>query len=277
MQPVAGLAPVVGAVHPGQTAALRVQWMRASLDATIVWNDVDRADALQGRIADGEMTAEMQIVFTDLMAVAARLHDRNEDWPGVAATYSDQMHMTTGERQARMLHNAGVAFIMAGQLAEGENLLRQAMTIDASAADLARINLFAAGIDGIDLAPLVTSEHPQTRMLALGLAITAARGAAERKRLEAEFRTARARQCRESVHARVLPGPAGIVLRGSVRVDLGMSTADGLQLQLDTTSEPWLLVSSAYAAPLAHPCPTDRASARRATTRPRGAGRDSHP
>lgn len=241
-----------------EIAALRFQRLRAWLDAAIVWADEEQVELLQRELFTGDgITFEHQLLFVESLALLARLRDTKEQWPDVASTFEGFASSVPPDRQARLLVNAGVAQIEAGQAMQGEALLRRALEGGGEAGELARLNLVAAGVAGVGLDGLTSSKHIETRVLALGLAVAAARGP-ERKRLQDQFRTARAQQCRERVRARALPGEAGVILRGSINFQLGFSTVDGLKLELVTTSEGWLLVRSAYAAVLRDRCPGDR-------------------
>jgi hypothetical protein len=77
----------------------------------------------------------------------------------------------------------------------------------------------------------------------------AAAGKAERRKAVRALAEVAAEEAATNYRPRNLPGEGGVILRASVQMGLGYSTVEGLQIQLDLSGVPWLVLPCPVAIP----------------------------
>jgi hypothetical protein len=178
----------------------------------------------------------------EVAALRARLRGDRAAWPKIAEDYAALVPTVPTKDDASLLSNLAVAQLERGERARAIDLWRRAVAVGDSEAEVARYDLAVATGDGTALEALVGTAGDEVKLLALGWLATNASDAGARKKHARRLARERKRAEATSVRARVLPGDAGVILRGAFQIGVGYSSAEGLQVALELWSTPWLVV-----------------------------------
>ncbi|MCH9680635.1 MAG: tetratricopeptide repeat protein [Deltaproteobacteria bacterium] len=254
------------AVEPAATDdALELRRARAFVDLVVAWDAADHVPAMLGLLdglGDADQTAEVRRLIVDGHAIAKRLGASGEDWPDLRRRYA-AVRERGGAKDPVLLNNLAVATAAMGNPVQAEALWLEALehaTEDDS--DIVRLNLVVNRLGASDIGSDAKAEAQamlqslaaegapaEVRLQAHAWRVVGSAGASARKTSMAALRALAAEEAPNNYRPRLLPGVASVIMRGSSQVGLGYSTTEGMQLQLDVTGVPWLMVQCPVAVP----------------------------
>lgn len=248
---------------PEHAQALVVRRAQAALDLVAAWDARDRVDSMLALVdaADGpERPAAVRRLVIDAHVVAHRL-GRTEDLAALEQRYRALLEQGDGSDPV-LLNNLAALVAEQGRAVQAQALWAEALAhADEEQVDVLRINAIAARSVAGTLEPDGQAElreltgdgrASEVRLLAHAWLVVHARATGSRaqvKAAEKALREAAAKVAAENYRPRNLPGRGGVILRGSLQVGLGYSSVEGMQLQLDVSGVPWLMVPCPVAIP----------------------------
>jgi tetratricopeptide (TPR) repeat protein len=244
--PEAAFAALERPLPPDPKHAAAMRRAIAKYELIVTWEKGGYLPALAEDVAALRAvldTPAVHMLEGDLHALGARVNGDPSGWPKAEAAYREALGDPTTATDARGLNNLAVAVAEQGRRAEAIELWSRAVSAGTEDLSLAKVNLAATREQAGDLAMLAAQETEgdlvEARLLAMAWRAELA-PARERAALAKALRAKVAEEVRTQLRPRVLPGSAGIALRGSLSFGLGYSTVEGLQLDLTTASQPWL-------------------------------------
>jgi hypothetical protein len=197
--------------------------------------------------------------------LARRLGKSDVGLPVLEQLYRALLREPGGDRDAVLLNNLAVLVAEQGRTDEAQRLWAQAIEhAEEDARGMPRLNALAArasaaiktplaegDVEGsaarkaerAELVELATSGSAvEVRLQAHAWLAAIAATPAERRKAERALREAAAKVAATNYRPRNLPGRGGVILRASVQMGLGYSTVEGLQIQLDSSGVPWLVL-----------------------------------
>ncbi|MCX4247385.1 hypothetical protein [Paraliomyxa miuraensis] len=239
--------------------ALAVRRAQAAVDLVAAWDARERVDgmlALVDAVDDPKRPAAVRRLVADGHALAHRL-GRPQDLAALERRYR-KVHDEGGALDPVVLNNLAVVLAEQGRVEEALLLWKEAADhAEDGQGDLLQLNALSARVkargaqaaERAELESLASSgSHAEVRLLARAWQVEIATGA-ERREALAVLREAAKEEAKTNFRPRNLPGQGGVILRGSVNVGVGYSSLEGLQIQLDVTGVPWLVVPCPVAIP----------------------------
>lgn len=225
----------------------------AAFDLVAGWDARERVGRMI-ELAD-EADGESQPLASRRLAIDARVVGHRLGQPAELAElerrYRELRAQPGGAADAVLLNNLAVVVAEQGRTRDALALWQEAEgLVEEGERGLLRLNATAArisaGINGAAerdaLSELEQSPGTAEVRLAARAWRVAASSGADRRRASKELRRAAEEAAPTNYRPRNLPGEAGVVMRGAFQLGLGYSTREGLQIQLDTSSVPWLVV-----------------------------------
>jgi hypothetical protein len=236
-----------------------VRRAQAALDLVAAWDARDHVGtmlALVDAVESPEQPVEVRRMIVDAHVLAHRL-GHTEDLAALERRYQ-ALREDGGAVEPLLLNNLAVVVAERGRGAEAQALWSAALEhADGEQGDVLRLNALAARISAgargaaerAELQELATSGKAVEIQLQAHAWLVATSEGAERRAATKVLREVARKEAATNVRPRNLPGTGGMILRGSVKVGLGYSTSEGMQLELDVTSVPWLMVRCPVAVP----------------------------
>jgi tetratricopeptide (TPR) repeat protein len=238
---------------------LAVRRAHAAFDLVASWDAAERVAmmlTLVDAVAGPPQPLATRRVAVDGHVIARRLGKGNDEWAELEQRYRALQGEPGGEADAVLLNNLAVIVAEQGRIDEAQALWAQSLAHAAEEArDVPRLNalvvrLGAAGkgaaantADRAELATLAESgDAVEVRLQAHAWLLALAVGGVERRKAAVALRTTAATEAATSYRPRNLPGKSGVIVRGTFQMGLGYSTVEGLQLQIDTSGVPWLVM-----------------------------------
>ncbi len=251
---------------PTEGDVLLVRRAQAAFDLVVAWDAEDRVEAMLGFLdpLDGpKRPRALRRLAVDAHVVAKRLGRGDEDWAALERRYAALREEAGAERDAVLLNNLGVVMVEQGRYEPAIAAFEQAMAhAEDSTRDIPRLNAVAtrlvsgqadrAATESVALVELTGGTPMEVRLQAQAWRVAMSGGKAKTAATRA-LRELAAKEASESYRPRHLPMRAGVIMRGNVQFGLGYSSLEGMELELDTTGVPWLMVP----CPVAIPDPRD--------------------
>lgn len=254
---------------PAEKAAeLSVRRAQAAFDLVAAWDADDRVEAmlaLVDAVAEAPQPLAARRLAVDAHVLARRLGKGRDELPALEQRYRALLAEPGGSADA-VLHN-NLAAIVAEQGRADEARALWATAIDLAEEDarpMPRLNVLAskaagalatktelAAADRDELQTLSESGATAEVRLQAQAWLVALAGKAERRKAERALAAAAAKEAATNYRPRNLPGRGGVILRASAQMGLGYSTVLGLQIQLDLSGVPWLVLPCPVAIPQA--------------------------
>ena len=231
---------------PKGVAALRRT--RAWFELVTTWDATEQVPGLireADRLDDAWGSATTRLLAADARAVAARLQRRAELWEEVTPVYRDVVEADGSRADPRLRNNLAVALVEQGNVAEAIELLRLAVKDAGSNVVIARVNLAVLERGPGHLATLDSeawvAATPDERLFAARWRVALA-PPAEQSDAERRFTEQLERERTRTIRPRVLPGAAGVILEGTLGLEIGYSPEHGLMVAVPSESKPWLVL-----------------------------------
>lgn len=265
----AGALAVIDVAPPAELAtALAGRRAQAAFDVVATWDAVERVDAmlaLVDAVADAPQPLAARRLAVDGHVLALRLGKPGESLAALESRYRALLTEAGGDADAVLHNNLAAVVADQGRLDEAQALWEKARALaEEDARDLPRLNLAASHIaaalaakaavpdlDRLELEVLAEAGTPVEVRLQAHAWLVASASKAERPKAERALRAAATKEGADYMRPRVLPGRGGVVLRNSVQMGIGYSTTLGLQIQLDLSGVPWLVLPCPVAVPQA--------------------------
>jgi len=241
--------------------ALVVRRAQAAFALVAAWEASDHVDTMLRLVdaADGpERPLAVRRLVVDAHVLAYRLGHRGDTLDELERRYRELRGTFDNVRADAVLLN-NLAAVVADQARFEEAYALWAEAIALSEEDergVPRINGLAARIARVDdeavlgeLAEMAESgKSVELRLLAHAWTVAGSKGERARKARKA-LQAAAEHEAATNLRPRNLPGKSGVILRGSFQVNLGYSSTQGMQLELDMVAVPWLTVPCPVAIP----------------------------
>lgn len=249
-------------------AALAVRRAQAAFDLVAAWDAVERVDVMLGlvdAVAEAPQPLAARRLAVDGHVLARRLGKTTEGSAALEQRYRALLAESGGESDAVLRNNLAVVVAEQGRGDEAQALWAQALALaEEDARDVPRLNAVAGRVaaalasksevlasDGAELQALAESGGMVEVRLQAHAWLVAIASKAERRKAERALREVATKEGTTNFRPRNLPGKGGVILRASAQMGLGYSTVEGLQVQLDLSGVPWLVVPCPVAVPQA--------------------------
>lgn len=253
---------------PEQAAALAVRRAQAAFDLVAAWDADDRVEAmlaLVDAVADAPQPLAARRLAVDGHVLARRLGKGRDELPALEQRYRALLTEPGGSADAVLHNNLAVVVAEQGRADEARALWATAIDLaEDEAKPMPRLNVLAskaavalatktelAAADRDELRTLSESGATAEVRLSAQAWLVALAGKAERRKAERALAAAAAKEAATNYRPRNLPGRGGVILRASAQMGLGYSTVQGLQIQLDLSGVPWLVLPCPVAIPQA--------------------------
>jgi tetratricopeptide (TPR) repeat protein len=251
---------------PAHAQALAVRRAQAAIDLVAVWDADERVDtmlALVDAVADAPYPLAARRLAVDGHVLARRLGKGRDELLALEQRYVALLAEPGGAADAVLHNNLAVLMAEQGRVAEAQALWTKASELaEEEAKPMPRLNLLASkaaaalasktelpASDRAELEALAQSGATVEVRLQAQAWLVALAGKAERPKAERALRKVAAKEAATNYRPRNLPGRGGVILRASAQMGLGYSTVLGLQIQLDLTGIPWLMLPCPVAVP----------------------------
>lgn len=251
---------------PEHAQALAVRRAQAALDLVTTWDADERVDtmlALVDAVADAPHPLAARRLAVDGHVLARRLGKGRDELLALEQRYVALLAEPGGGSDAVLHNNLAVIMAEQGRTAEAQALWIKADELaEEEARPMPRLNVLAskAAAAIATRTELDLGDRAELQALAEGGAtaevrlqaqawLVAIASKAERRKAERALQKAAAKEAATGYRPRNLPGRGGVILRASAQMGLGYSTVQGLQIQLDLTGTPWLMLPCPVAVP----------------------------
>jgi len=263
----AGALAVIDVAPPEQhAAALAVRRAQAAFDMVTAWDAVERVDAmlaLVDAVGQAPYPLAARRLAVDGQVLAGRLGVAVEASAAPESRYRALLGEEGGETDAVLHNNLAAVVADQGRFDEALALWAKAHELaEEDARDIPRLNMAATraaaalarkvevpAADRDELRALAESGTPVEVRLQAHAWLVAIAAKPERRKAEKALRDAATKEAKEYFRPRHLPGKGGVILRNSFQVGLGYSTVQGLQIQLDLSGVPWMVLPCPVAVP----------------------------
>lgn len=251
---------------PAHAQALAVRRAQAALDLVAAWDAAERVDtmlALVDAVADAPHPLAARRLAVDAHVLARRLGKGRDELLALEQRYVKLLSEPGGAGDAVLYNNLAVIVAEQGRTAEAQVLWTKAGELaEEEARPMPRLNLLASKAAAalaskteldlghrVELLTLAESGATAEVRLQAQAWLVAIASKAERRKAERALQKAAAKEAATYYRPRNLPGRGGVILRASAHMGLGYSTVLGLQIQLDLTGIPWLMLPCPVAVP----------------------------
>lgn len=265
---VASLAVLDLSPPPEQAAALAVRRAQAAFDLVAAWDADERVEgmlAVTDAVAAAPQPLAARRLAVDAHVLARRLGKGHDELPALEQRYRALLTEPGGGADAVLHNNLAVIVAEQGRTDEARALWATAVELaEEEARPMPRLNVLAskAAVALATKTELLAADRDELRTLSESGAtaevrlsaqawLVAVAGKAERRKAERALQAAATDEAATNYRPRNLPGRGGVILRASAQMGLGYSTVLGLQIQLDLSGVPWLVLPCPVAIPQA--------------------------
>lgn len=262
----ASLAVLELAPPPAHAAALAVRRAQAAFDLVAAWDADERVEgmlALVDAVAEAPQPLAARRLAVDGHVLARRLGKGRDELPALEQRYRALLAEPGGAADAVLHNNLAVLVAEQGRADEARALWATAIDLaEEDARVMPRLNVLASkaataiatkteltAADRDELRALAEDAGPVEVRLQARAWLVALSGKAERGKAERVLRAEAIEEAATNYRPRNLPGRGGVILRASAQMGLGYSTVQGLQIQLDLSGVPWLVLPCPVAIP----------------------------
>jgi tetratricopeptide (TPR) repeat protein len=260
---------------PEHAQALAFRRAQAAFDLVAAWDADDRVDtmlALVDAVADAPQPLAARRLAVDGHVLARRLGKGRDELPALEQRYRSLLAESGGESDAVLHNNLAVVVAEQGRIEEAQVLWGRASELaDDDTRIMPRLNVIAskatlvlAGkaepvhLDRLELTDWAENAATAEVRLQARAWLAALAAKPERRKAERALRDAALKEAATNYRPRNLPSRSGVILRASAQMGLGYSTVNGLEIQLDLSGVPWLVLPCPVAIPQAPAKPKPR-------------------
>jgi len=250
------------------TAALAGRRAQAAFALVATWDADDRVDtmlSLVDAVADAPQPVTMRRLAVDGHVLARRLGKGREELPALEQRYRALLSESGGDADAVLHNNLAVLLAEQGRIDEAQALWARSIELaEEDGRAMPRLNVLASKAslalasktelsvdDRLALADLAENGATAEVRLQARAWLVALAAKPERRKAERALKKVALEEAATNYRPRNLPSRGGVILRASAQMGLGYSTVLGLQIQLDLTGTPWLVLPCPVAIPQA--------------------------